>query len=123
MASKNEANIGGQRMNLVSSLTKKWRILPILAVLALAPSTAKCEIIVVTYQVLASADDAYAWGATEQNISSGYLMIGDDRTYTSPYYMSAMRFTNVTIPRSAAIINTRLKIRSLNEGERGQVYQ
>lgn len=75
-----------------------------------------------TYQVSASADDGCAWSATEQDISSGYLMIGDDRTYTAPYYMSAMRFTNVDAPRNAQIVDARLKISSINEGYRGQIY-
>lgn len=75
-----------------------------------------------TYQVSASADDGYTWSATEQDISSGYLMIGDDRTYTAPYYMSAMRFTNVDAPRNAQIVDARLKISSISEGFRGQIY-
>jgi len=87
-----------------------------------AAGVAKSATTMVTYQVSASADDGYAWSATEQDTASGYLMIGDDRTYTAPYYMSAMRFTNVAIPRSATIIDAHLKISSINEGYRGQIY-
>ena len=76
----------------------------------------------VSYQVSASADDGYAWSSTEQDTTSAYLMIGDDRTYTTPYYMSAMRFTNIAIPRSAVIIDARLKISSIDQEYRGQIY-
>ena len=93
-----------------------------MVVLCLAVEMVNSATTTVTYQVSASADDGYAWSATEQDISSSYLMIGDDRTYNAPFYMSAMRFTNTVIPRSAAIINARLKISSTNEGYRGQIY-
>ncbi len=76
----------------------------------------------VSYQVLASADDGFAWSSTEQDVNSLYLMIGNDRDYSAPYYMSAMRFANVAIPRSAAIVDARLKIKSLSDGVRGQIY-
>jgi len=90
-------------------------------VMELGSGTVKSATTLVTYQVSASADDGYAWSVTEQDISS-YLVIGDDRTYSTPFYMSAMRFTNIGIPRSAAIINARLKISSTNERYRGQIY-
>jgi len=100
----------------------KNTVLPSLVLMLVAAGVAKSATTTVTYQVSASADDGYAWSATEQDTASGYLMIGDDRTYTVPYYMSAMRFTNVAIPRSAAIIDAHLKISSINEGYRGQIY-
>ncbi|MHC4656881.1 MAG: carboxypeptidase-like regulatory domain-containing protein [Planctomycetota bacterium] len=92
-----------------------------MAVLALAAGTVNSATIEVTYQVSAGADDGYAWSATEQDIGSGFLMIGDDRTYTTPYYLSAMRFTNIAIPRSATIISANIKISSINTDYRGQV--
>ncbi len=76
----------------------------------------------VSYQVSAGVDDGYAWGATEQDINSGYLMVGDDRDYTAPYYMSGVRFINVVIPRSATVIDAHLKVQSTYEGLRGQIY-
>ncbi|MHC4397372.1 MAG: right-handed parallel beta-helix repeat-containing protein, partial [Planctomycetota bacterium] len=75
-----------------------------------------------TYQVSAGADDGYAWSATGQDIGSGHLMVGNDRTYTAPYYMSAMRFTNIDAPRNAQIVDAHLKISSISEGLRGQIY-
>ena len=86
------------------------------------PSTAVAGQITASYQVGAGADDGYAWGAAEQDIGGGYLLIGDDKTYAPPYYMSAMRFTNVAIPRSAAILQAQLKISSLSDGIRGKIY-
>jgi len=93
-----------------------------MVVLCLAVEKVNSATTAVTYQVSAGTDDGYAWRTTEQDIGSGYLMIGDDRTYSTPFYMSAMRFTNIGIPRSAAIINARLKISSTNEEYRGQIY-
>jgi hypothetical protein len=93
-----------------------------LALSALTPDAAEAGLSTVTYQVSATAADGYAWSTTAQDIGAGYLMIGDDGAYTAPFYMSAMRFTNVAIPRSAAIVTAYLKIRSLNDGTRGQIY-
>lgn len=92
-----------------------------MVVLCLTVETVNSASTTVNYQVSASADDGYAWSVAEQDISSSYLMIGDNRTYSSPFYMSAMRFTNIGVPRSAAIINARLKISSINTDYRGQV--
>ncbi|MHC4474417.1 MAG: hypothetical protein ACYTEL_02150 [Planctomycetota bacterium] len=91
-------------------------------VLLLVAELANSEIATVTYQVSAGLDDAYAWSATEQDVNSSYLVVGDDRSYTPPYCMSAMRFTSVMIPRGAAIISAYLKINSGAEGNRGQIY-
>jgi predicted outer membrane repeat protein len=96
-------------------------LIGILATLLLT-AAAESGVSTVTYQVSAGADDGYAWSATDQDIAAGYLVIGDDRVYAAPFYMSAMRFTNVAIPRSAAIVTAYLRIRSLNDGRRGRVY-
>ncbi len=84
--------------------------LVVLGVLAWGAGAAFCATTTLTYQVSTSDDDGYAWSATGQNTTAGYLLIGDDDDYPAPYYMSAMRFNNVAVPRSAAIINARLKI-------------
>ncbi|MHC4643048.1 MAG: Kelch repeat-containing protein [Planctomycetota bacterium] len=80
------------------------------------------ETTTVSYQVSVGNDDGYAWGATDQDLTGAYLLIGDDRVYTPPFYVSAMRFTNVTVPRSAAIVSAYLSINSGAEGNRGQIY-
>lgn len=92
------------------------------AVLLATAAVGWCEIRIDSFQVSASADDGYAWSATQQDVNSGQLMIGDDRVYTPPYYMSAMRFTNVAIPRNASVVEAHLKIRSVSEGFKGQIY-
>ncbi|MHC4647116.1 MAG: right-handed parallel beta-helix repeat-containing protein, partial [Planctomycetota bacterium] len=111
-------------MDMADSIIRKRGILAGLALMALlaAPAATHGEIITVTYQVSGGADDGYAWSASQQDIASGHLAIGDDKTYTAPFYTSAMRFAGVTVPRSAAILDARLRIRSLNEDFRGQVY-
>ncbi len=76
----------------------------------------------VTYQVSAGADDGFAQSAAVQDIGSSYLKIGDERTYAVPYQMSAMRFGNVNIPRSAIITSAYLKISSINTDYRNQIY-
>ncbi|MBN2019814.1 MAG: hypothetical protein JW749_06275 [Sedimentisphaerales bacterium] len=73
-----------------------------------------------TYQVSAGADDGYSSGSTAQNIS-GLLIIGDGGV-SAPYYMSAMRFRNVDIPRSALVTSATLKIQSTDTGLSGNVY-
>jgi hypothetical protein len=73
-----------------------------------------------TYQVSASANDGYASGSTSQNLT-GLLTIGDG-SVSSPYYMSAARFTGVNIPRSASVTNAVLKIQSIDQGLSGTVY-
>ncbi|MHC4159953.1 MAG: GLUG motif-containing protein [Planctomycetota bacterium] len=101
---------------------KKWLVSAVLVVVCLSAGAGYCGITTVSYQVSASADDGFAWSATEQDISSGYLMIGDGKDYSAPYYMSAMRFASVAIPRSALITDARLKINSGLEENRGQIY-
>jgi hypothetical protein len=96
-------------------------ILSFVSVLVLT-GTANSATTTVSYQISAGADDGFAWSATEQDISSSYLMIGDDRTYTTSYYLSAMRFADVDIPRNATIIDVRLKISSIDQEYRGRVY-
>ena len=76
----------------------------------------------VTYQVSAGPDDGFAQSAAVQDITSAFLKIGDDRTYAVPYQMSAMRFNNVDIPRSATITSAYLKITSINTDYRDQIY-
>jgi len=76
----------------------------------------------VTYQVSASADDGFAQSAAAQDTTASYLKIGDERTYAIPYQMSAMRFNDVDIPRSATITSAYLKITSINTDYRGQIY-
>jgi len=99
-----------------------FTVLVPMVVLSLAAGTVNSATTTVNYQVSASADDGYAWSATEQDIGSSYLVVGDDRTYTAPYYMSAMRFTNIDAPRNAHIVDAHLKISSISEGFRGQIY-
>ena len=93
-----------------------------LTVLAVAAGAANGEITTVAYQVSSDSDDGYAWSASDQNTTAAHLIIGDDKTYYPPYHISAMRFTGLSVPRSAAVVDARLKIRSLSEGFRGQVY-
>ena len=92
------------------------------AVLAALAAAANGEITTVTYQVSADNDDGYAWSAADQDNAATYLMIGDERLYAPPYYMSGMRFTGVAVPRSAAITDAHLRIRSMSDGTGGQVY-
>ncbi|MHC4154183.1 MAG: GLUG motif-containing protein [Planctomycetota bacterium] len=92
------------------------------AILLAAAAAANSAITNVSYQVSATADDGYAWGAADQDIGSAHMMIGDERLYAPPYYISGMRFTGVAVPRSAAIVDARLKISSLEDGFRGQIY-
>jgi hypothetical protein len=73
-----------------------------------------------TCQVSSSADDGYASGATSQNIT-GSLTIGDG-SVSSPYYMSAARFTAVNIPRSASVTSAVLKIQSIDQALSGNIY-
>jgi hypothetical protein len=101
---------------------KAWGIWVTLAVLALAGGAANGEITTVTYQVSAGPDDGFAQSATVQDTAAAYLKIGDEHAYTVPYQMSAMRFTNVNIPRSATITSAYLKISSINTDYRGQIY-
>jgi|GEM_PF-1883226 len=84
--------------------------------------TANAATTTVSFQVSAADDDGFAWSATDQDTTAGYLMIGDDRTYSPPYYLSAMRFTNINLPRSAHITAADLKISSLADGYRCQIY-
>jgi subtilisin-like proprotein convertase family protein len=63
-------------------------------------------------QVSGSTNDAYAWGDTSQNSSAEYLSIGDYSSGPPPYYRSAFRFTNVTIPQDATISNAYIRIHS-----------
>jgi len=104
---------------LTNSDKKNWVVI---VALAWGAGVAICATTTSTYQVSASSDDGYAWSGAGQNISAGYLLVGDDNVYAAPYYMSAMRFNNVAVPRSAAIIDARLKIRSTAEEYRGQIY-
>ena len=76
----------------------------------------------VSYQVSAGMDDGFAQSAAVQDITSAYLKIGDENTYAVPYQMSAMRFTNINIPRSATITSAYLKISSINTDYRGRIY-
>jgi hypothetical protein len=92
------------------------------AIVLATAAAASSEITTVSYQVAATNDDGYAWGAGDQDIGAAHLMIGDERLYAPPYYMSGMRFTGVAIPRSAAITQANLKISSLEDGFRGQIY-
>ena len=66
-------------------------------ILFLSGGIANSATTTVSYQISAGTDDGYAWSPTDQDISSGYLMIGDERTYASPYQMSAIRFNTVDI--------------------------
>ncbi|MHC4212528.1 MAG: FG-GAP-like repeat-containing protein [Planctomycetota bacterium] len=75
----------------------------------------------VSYQVSAGNDDGYAWSATEQDVGSGYLMIGDG-VYSAPYHISGMRFAGFGIPRSASIVSANLVINSGADENRGQIY-
>ncbi|MHC4867400.1 MAG: hypothetical protein ACYTEX_25275, partial [Planctomycetota bacterium] len=74
-------------------LTTKSESRVLIGILATLLLTAAAEsgVSTVTYQVSAGADDGYAWSATDQDIAAGYLVIGDDRVYAAPFYMSAMR--------------------------------
>ena len=68
-----------------------------------------------TYQVSASADDAYAWTQDSQDWDSSYLLVGFDYIapmYFAPYYMAGMRFTDVQIPNGVFITEARLKMRN-----------
>jgi hypothetical protein len=80
------------------------------------------EVYSVSYQVSAGPDDGYATSAAVQDTTAAYLKIGDERTYTFPYQMSAMRLTNITIPRSATITSAYLKISSIDTDYRNQIY-
>ncbi len=75
----------------------------------------------VSYQVSAGADDGYAWSATEQDVGGIYLMVGD-RWYSTPYFMSGMRFAGVGIPRSARIVSANLQINSGQDENGGHIY-
>jgi hypothetical protein len=87
-----------------------------------AVPAANCATTTVTYQVSADSDDGYAWSTTDQDTTAAYLMIGDGKLYEPPYYMSGMRFAGVAVPRSAAIPEAHLRIRSMSEGTGWQVY-
>jgi len=86
------------------------------------PAVSKAEIITFNYQVLVEEDDGFAAGSAEQYIHQSHLAIGDDRQYSVPFQMSAMRFASLDIPRNAKITNASLKIRSLDSEFRGQIY-
>jgi len=73
-----------------------------------------------TYQVSAGPDDGYASGASSQNLT-GQLIIGDG-SISTPYYMSAARFTAVNIPRSASVTNAVIKIKTTGQDLNGQIY-
>ena len=75
----------------------------------------------VSYQVSAGVDDGYAWSATEQDVGGIFLMVGD-RWYSSPYFMSGMRFVGVGIPRSALIVSANLRINSGDDENGGHIY-
>jgi outer membrane protein assembly factor BamB len=87
----------------------------------MAAGVANCATTNVLYQVTAGADDGYAWSAFGQDIAAPHLVIGDG-DYSAPYHMSAMRFNGVTIPRSALVYQAHLRIQSISEGTRGQIY-
>ncbi len=78
--------------------------------------------VTVEYRVAASNDDAYSSGSTSQNAASGYLQIGRSNTSTPPYYMSGMRFTNISIPNFSQIVGASLKICSYNSNLTDTVY-
>ena len=65
----------------------------------------------VTYQVAEPLDDGYATSTTVQSTTySPLLRIGDDNSYSLPFMRSAMRFTNIQVPRHARINSAHLKI-------------
>ncbi|MHC4635290.1 MAG: hypothetical protein ACYSYU_08825 [Planctomycetota bacterium] len=92
------------------------------ALMLFVTGVANSAITTATYQVSAGPDDGFATAAAVQDITAGYLKIGDERTYNVPYQMSGMRFNNVDIPRSATITSAYLKINSINTDYRGRIY-
>ncbi len=76
----------------------------------------------VQHQVSSGYDDVYAWDSTNQNVTSPYLKVGTSSSGNPPFYMSGMRFTNVTIPQGARIIKAHLVIQSFNEHLDDPVY-
>ena len=80
------------------------------------------QVYIRTYQVISEADDGFATEPTQQSIYDPYLAVGDVRVYTPPFQISAMRFVNIDIPRSAEIVDARLTIRSVDSNYRGQIY-
>ena len=102
-------------------MVKPVRFFLLLSVFCLFSSFSLGAVVTQTFTVAAEADDGIATAAGLQSISDAHLAIGDDRTYALPYQMSAMRFANIDIPRSAAIISANLSIRSLDSNFRGSV--
>lgn len=76
----------------------------------------------VSYKVSAGGDDGFAVSSAGQDTTAGYLWVGDDNVYMPPYYMSAMRFVDLAIPRSATITSAYLKVSSIDQEYRGRVY-
>ena len=78
--------------------------------------------VIVEYEVSAGNDDAYSSGSVSQNATNGYLQIGRSSTSTLPYYMSGMRFTNISIPSFSQIVGASLKICSYSSNFNDTVY-
>lgn len=104
-----------------NDMVKPVRFSLLLSVFCLFSSFSFGAVVTQTFTVAAEADDGIATAAGLQSISDAHLAIGDNRTYSPPYQMSAMRFANIDIPRSATIISANLKIRSLDSEYRGNV--
>ncbi|MHC4195487.1 MAG: hypothetical protein ACYSQZ_06030, partial [Planctomycetota bacterium] len=74
------------------------------ALMLFVTGVANSAITTATYQVSAGPDDGFATAAAVQDITAGYLKIGDERTY------------------SATITSAYLKINSINTDYRGRIY-
>ncbi len=96
---------------------EKWIIV---FLLCLCASAGYCTTVTSTFHVYAGPDDGFSSAAAFQD-TAGLLFIGDGYV-SSPYYMSAMRFSNVSVPRSALVISASLKIQSTDQYLRGRVY-
>jgi hypothetical protein len=78
--------------------------------------------ITVAHSVSAGNDDGYASSSTSQNLTNAYLRIGHRNGYSTPYYMSGMRFVNISVPALSQVVSAQLKICSYNSSLNGMVY-
>jgi hypothetical protein len=76
----------------------------------------------VEYQVSSNKDDGYAENDEAQFLDYDFMRVGASSFFPSPYFVSAMVFRNVDIPRGAKIVGAHLKIRSQNSSLTNIVY-
>jgi hypothetical protein len=94
------------------------------ALLLVVAGVANSATTTVSYQVAEPLDDGHATSTTIQSTTySALLYIGDNNRYLLPFMRSAMRFTNIQVPRHARINSAHLKIHTYQYGSEQEYFK